>query len=38
GIMYDEFGEPQYKAPELLKTMVGEGRFGRKSGQGFYTY
>ncbi|MFH1530945.1 MAG: 3-hydroxybutyryl-CoA dehydrogenase [Pseudomonadota bacterium] len=38
GIMYDEFGEPQYKAPELLKTMVGEGRFGRKSGQGFFTY
>ncbi len=38
GIMYDEFGLPQYQAPELLKTMVEAGKFGRKSGEGFYQY
>jgi 3-hydroxybutyryl-CoA dehydrogenase len=38
GIMFDEFGLPQYKAPELLKTMVEAGKFGRKSGEGFYQY
>lgn len=38
GIMFDEFGENQYKAPELLKTMVEAGKFGRKSGEGFYPY
>ena len=38
GIMSDEFGEPQYEAPELLKTMVADGKFGRKSGEGFYSY
>lgn len=38
GIMFEEFGEPQYKAPELLRTMVAAGKFGRKSGAGFYSY
>ncbi|MBV7295752.1 3-hydroxybutyryl-CoA dehydrogenase [Corynebacterium sp. TAE3-ERU12] len=36
--MYDEYAEPTYAAPPLLKRMVEAGRFGRKSGQGFYDY
>jgi len=37
-IMFDEFREPQYAPPPLLKRMVLAGRLGRKSGQGFYKY
>jgi 3-hydroxybutyryl-CoA dehydrogenase len=37
-IMYDEFHEPAYAPPPLLKRMVVAGRLGRKSGRGFYTY
>nr|WP_120491937.1 3-hydroxybutyryl-CoA dehydrogenase [Corynebacterium lactis] len=36
--MYDEYAEPTYAAPPLLKRMVEAGRFGRKSGRGFYDY
>lgn len=37
-IMFDEFKEPAYAPPPLLKRMVLAGRLGRKSGRGFYTY
>ena len=37
-IMYDEFRDPAYASPPLLKRMVLAGRLGRKSGRGFYTY
>jgi len=37
-IMFEEFREPAYAAPPLLKRMVLAGRLGRKSGQGFYKY
>jgi 3-hydroxybutyryl-CoA dehydrogenase len=37
-IMFDEFREPAYAPPPLLKRMVLAGRLGRKSGQGFYVY
>jgi 3-hydroxybutyryl-CoA dehydrogenase len=37
-IMFDEYREPAYAAPPLLKRMVLAGRLGRKSGQGFYKY
>jgi 3-hydroxybutyryl-CoA dehydrogenase len=37
-IMFEEFREPVYAAPPLLKRMVLAGRLGRKSGRGFYTY
>ncbi len=37
-IMYEEFREPQYAPPPLLKRMVLAGRLGRKSGRGFYRY
>ena len=37
-IMFDEFKDPMMAAPPLLKRMVQAGRFGRKSGHGFYDY
>jgi 3-hydroxybutyryl-CoA dehydrogenase len=37
-IMFDEFREPAYAPPPLLKRLVLAGRLGRKSGRGFYTY
>ncbi|MBI4301715.1 MAG: 3-hydroxybutyryl-CoA dehydrogenase [Chloroflexi bacterium] len=36
--MYDEFKDPKYAPPPLLKKMVLAGRLGQKSGQGFYEY
>ena len=37
-IMYEEFCDPVYAPPPLLKRMVLDGRLGRKSGHGFYRY
>ena len=37
-IMFDEFKEPRYAPPPLLKQMVIAGFHGRKSGRGFYNY
>lgn len=37
-IMFDEFKEPRFAAPPLLKRMVLAGLHGRKSGQGFYDW
>lgn len=37
-IMYDEFKEPRFAPPPLLKRMVLAGHYGRKSGRGFYEY
>ncbi len=37
-IMFDEFREPMYAPPPLLKRMVVAGWLGRKSGRGFYNY
>jgi 3-hydroxybutyryl-CoA dehydrogenase len=37
-IMFDEFKEPRFAAPPLLKRMVLAGRHGRKSGRGFYDW
>jgi len=37
-IMFEEFREPAYAAPPLLKRMVVAGRLGKKSGRGFYEY
>jgi len=37
-IMYEEFGEPRFAPPPLLKRMVAAGHLGRKTGQGFYDY
>ena len=37
-IMFEEFREPAFAPPPLLKRMVLAGYLGRKSGRGFYTY
>jgi len=37
-VLYDEFKDPLYAAPTLLKRMVSAGYLGRKSGKGFYDY
>ena len=37
-IMFDEFKDPRYAPPTLLKRMVLAGHYGRKSGKGFYDY
>jgi len=37
-VMFEEYREPRYAPPPLLKRMVMAGRLGRKSGRGFYDY
>jgi 3-hydroxybutyryl-CoA dehydrogenase len=36
--MYDEYKDPRYAAPPLLRRMVLAEHLGRKSGKGFYDY
>ncbi len=37
-IMFEEFRQPHFAPPPLLKRMVLAGYMGRKSGRGFYEY
>ena len=37
-IMFEEFKEPRFAPPPLLKRMVLAGHYGRKTGKGFYDY
>ena len=37
-VLYEEYGDPNFKAPPLLRQMVAAGLLGRKSGQGFYDW
>jgi 3-hydroxybutyryl-CoA dehydrogenase len=37
-VMFEEFREPRYAPPPLLKRMVLAGQLGRKSGRGFYDH
>ncbi|MET9900447.1 3-hydroxybutyryl-CoA dehydrogenase [Streptomyces sp. NPDC006446] len=36
--LYDEFREPLYSPPPLLRRMVEAGLLGREAGRGFHTY
>jgi 3-hydroxybutyryl-CoA dehydrogenase len=37
-VMFEEYKEKRFAAPPLLRKMVLAGRYGRKSGAGFYDY
>ena len=37
-VMFEEFRDPRYAPPPLLKRMVMAGRLGRKAGRGFHDY
>ncbi|MDA0312455.1 MAG: 3-hydroxybutyryl-CoA dehydrogenase [Gemmatimonadetes bacterium] len=37
-IMFDEYREQRYAPPPLLKRIVAMGRYGRKTGMGFYDW
>jgi 3-hydroxybutyryl-CoA dehydrogenase len=36
--LYATLGGSQYRPPELLRSMVAQGRLGKKSGRGFYEW
>ena len=37
-VMYEEYQEKRFASPPLLRRMVLAGKFGRKTGSGFYDY
>jgi len=37
-VLHAEIDDPKFRPCPLLRTMVNEGRLGRKSGQGFFKY
>ncbi|MGE5579545.1 MAG: 3-hydroxyacyl-CoA dehydrogenase family protein [Bacillota bacterium] len=37
-VLHSDIDDPKFRPCPLLKTMIDEGRLGRKSGRGFFTY
>ena len=36
--LYEKLGTDNFKPPKLLEDMVNQGKLGKKSGEGFYTW
>jgi 3-hydroxybutyryl-CoA dehydrogenase len=36
--LHETIGSDAFRPPELLRRMVSEGKLGKKSGQGFYSW
>lgn len=37
-VLYEGFGQPHFKAPQVLVDLVAAGHLGQKTGRGFHTY
>jgi 3-hydroxybutyryl-CoA dehydrogenase len=37
-VMVDAYGDQRFSQPDTLRSLVGAGHYGRKSGRGFYDY
>jgi 3-hydroxybutyryl-CoA dehydrogenase len=37
-VLYEGFGEPQFRPPAILEELVAAGHLGQKTGRGFHTY
>ena len=36
--LHETLGSESFRPPELMREMVAQGKLGKKSGQGFYTW